>query len=308
MRGLALSEDYFFSIGLPSFEKSFPSLAPGLAAGLVGDGSECYGFDDEISRDHDWGPGFAVWLDEKDVSAFGRDLANWYEGLAKSFAGRPPRRQSAWGGDRVGIFSVSDFYRKFIGAGRAPQGPDQWLALPENALAAATNGKVFLDRAGNFSAVRQKLLAFYPEDVRRKKIASRLMTAGQSGQYNFGRSAKRDDPVAAAYSRTKFFTDAFSLTFLLKRRYAPFYKWTAKAAEGIPPPGPEMARLARALCVQADFAGQEALIEEMSGLILDELRAQGLSASSSDFLCDHGPEVQARIADPALRARNVWVG
>ncbi|MEW5735288.1 MAG: DUF4037 domain-containing protein [Thermodesulfobacteriota bacterium] len=289
-------------------ENQFPTLLACMAAGLVGDGSECYGFDDEISRDHDWGPGFQIWLDDEDFEAWGPRLSAWYSGLPRVFASFGPRRRSSWGDNRVGVFSVSGFYRGFIGLGRAPESPDEWLAIPENALAAATNGRVFLDRGGRFSTVREMLAGFYPEDVRKKKIASRLMTAGQSGQYNFSRCVRRRDDVSAAYARTKFFADAFSLVFLLKKRYAPFYKWMVRAAMTIPEPGPEMARLARLLCRSPDYSEQELLIETMSALAVNELRSQGLTGSSSSFLCDHGPEVQQTIADPVLRERNVWVG
>ena len=41
---------------------------------LVGHGSECYGFDDALSRDHDFGPRVCLWLTADDYAEFGERL------------------------------------------------------------------------------------------------------------------------------------------------------------------------------------------------------------------------------------------
>ena len=43
------------------------------------------------------------------------------------------------------------------------------------------------------------------------------------------------------------------------------------------------------------------VIESISLDIINELRREGLSQSSSDFLLQHAEEVQARIGDPQFR-------
>ena len=48
-------------------------------------------------------------------------------------------------------------------------------------------------------------------------------------------------------------------------------------------------------------------MEEACRLVIEELKAQQLSNSGSDFLLDHGPVVQAKIKDARIRDINVWV-
>ena len=59
MKGIEISKAYFEEYGRPMLEKDFSDILPYLCVGMVGSGSDCYGFDDEISRDHDFEPGFA---------------------------------------------------------------------------------------------------------------------------------------------------------------------------------------------------------------------------------------------------------
>jgi len=308
MNGVDLAERYFSGVALPALREEFGPGLNRLAAGLVGDGSECFGYDDELSRDHDWGPGFCVWLTPEDFEAAGARLQALIEGLPRIFEGFGPRQTSAWGQGRVGVFGISSFYRGFIGMDCLPTSLDEWLMLPESALAACTNGRVFLDGPGEFSRWRNHLLAFYPEDVRRKKIAARTMTAGQAGQYNFPRCNRRGEPFAARYAETKFCADAISMAFLLNRRYAPFYKWMHRAVKGLPVLGAWLHQKVDCLVREIDPAVKEAIIEGVSTGLIEELYRQGLSDCASSFLPDHGPAIQRTIQDPGLRERNVWVG
>jgi hypothetical protein len=301
MKGLHLAEAYYRRLGLPMIRERFSAYQDRLAAGLAGPGSECFGFDDELSRDHDWGPAFCLWLTADDYGLFGDSLQNAYQELPPIFEGFGPRQESPGEGWRVGVSRTADFFRRFTGLDRPPMTLPEWLRIPEQNLAVCTNGKIFSDPLGEFTRWREALLAYYPEDVRLKKIASLCITIAQTGQYNFMRSVKRGETFSASYSAVKFCADAILLVFLLNRRYAPFYKWLHRAVRDLPLLGPVVFERVEALLKTVDPGRQEEIMEAVSVLLADELRRQELSDSPSAFLLDHAPRVQAKIADARLR-------
>lgn len=304
MKGLHLAERYFEHYGQPMLEQAFAAERGRIAAGLVGDGSDCLGFDDASSRDHDWGPGFCLWLDQSDYAAIAPRLQAAYDDLPKVFGGFA-RHAGKWSAGRVGVLETGAFYRSFLGRPEAPGKLFEWLRIPENNLAACTSGKVFCDPFGEFSRIRQQLLDYYPEDVRRAKIAGRCMAVGQSAQYNFQRARWRDEAFVAQYAETKFCSDAMALVYLLNRRYAPYYKWLHRGIAGLQRLGPLMFETVRAIATSACQDEKQAGINAICAAVIGELQAEGLSDSDSRFLVDHGPRVHERIADPDLRRLNI---
>ena len=88
MKGLELSRLCYEQSGRPALEAQFPELFPRMAVGLAGEGSECFGFDDAFSRDHDWGPGFCLWLNRPDYLAFGPRVQELYDALSSEWETR----------------------------------------------------------------------------------------------------------------------------------------------------------------------------------------------------------------------------
>lgn len=303
MKGLDLAEAYYQAHGAAMIQKITGSAAQRVAVGLVGPGSECFGFDDEISRDHDWGPAFCIWLSAEDYETMGKNLQEAYQRLPQTFMGFGPRRASPGEEGRTGVGEIRSFYRAYTGLDHVPLSLREWLAIPEQALALCTNGRVFFDPLGEFSRWRSDLLTYYPEDVRLKKMASRCLTIAQAGQYNFGRSIKRKDHFAARYAEMQFCGDVISLIFLLNRRYTPFYKWMHRAMLELSLLGEKIGSMISDLIARSADEEKQFLIEEICALIITELRAEGLSDGESDFLLDHAPRLQAKIQDTELRER-----
>jgi len=304
MTGLELAKRYYETIGRPALEAQLPQLLPRMAIGLAGEGSECFGFDDRQSRDHDWGAAFCIWLEDEDYARYGSQVQAVYESLPREFGGFPARKDGPNSKGRIGVLSTSEWYRRYTGMAEGPETLQQWRAVPEAFLATATNGAVFFDPLGHFSAIREKLLDFYPEDVRIKKIVARTAAMAQAGQYNYSRCSKRGEHVAAQLALAEFSRSAMSLTYLLNRRYAPFYKWMHRGLRDLPvlpAMHGQLDRLSRTLEVEQAVQ----IIEGICLTVMHELRRQGLSSGTSDFLLDHCPEMMAHIQDPQLRQTHI---
>ena len=240
--GLALCEDFYDAYGRPMIAEKFPEYEGRIAVGLVGEGSDCFGFDDEYSEDHDFGPGFCLWLTESDYQIIGKQLQEAYEALPESFEGRK-RIVMPQGKGRTGVFTINDFYRGLLGGVNPPEHdtsgeegkwPEQtWQAIEEWCLAAAVNGKVFRDDLGVFSKVRFKLLTYYPDKVWKRKIAAELIMMAQTGQYNYERMLKRSEKVTAELVLSDYMKHTMQLVYLLNRSYAPYYKWLHHGMKGL---------------------------------------------------------------------------
>ncbi len=305
MRGMEIAEKYFEEYGLKTVMSACPAAA---AAGLVGEGSQCFGFDDEISRDHDFGPGFCIWLPARDFDRHAAKLQALYETLPREFMGLST--DNIQDKSRVGVMETGKFYFKYIGLSEPPRTNRQWLFLKETGLAVCTNGKVFRDETGEFTAFREALLAYYPEDILRKKIAARAAIMSQAGQYNLLRCLDRGDRVAALLALAKFTEASLSMVYLLNRKYMPFYKWAYRGARDLPKMQPaikKIGELCRSLEVgEASLAALRAKAFELTEFICaetaGELNLQGFSGCGSAFLQEHLGEIMGGIRDPEIRA------
>ncbi|AKV56135.1 tetratricopeptide repeat protein [Bifidobacterium actinocoloniiforme DSM 22766] len=335
MSGLKLARAYWEQCGKPMIEAKYPQYAGRIAAGLVGHGSECYGFDDAISRDHDFGPGFCLWLTAEDYAAIGEQLQADYEALPQEFMGYGPRERSVRArgeAKRVGVFEIGDFFESITGYRQAPDEdkPHEWLLLDEATLAAATNGEIFSDPLGALLSTRQGFQSM-PDDVRFALISRRLGMISQAGQYNLQRSLERGDGAAAWLAVDEFAKAVASLVFLINNPltvgYLPYYKWTfaalrqlsGRVATRLSPVAGELEsilRLSSAACFGGAGFGEggkgaapaaERLtgqVETVCQQILQELRAEGLTNSSEGFLEWQRPYIEAHISsqDPVLHS------
>jgi hypothetical protein len=310
MKGQDLAYQFYRQYGAPLIEAQFGDVAERIAVGLVGHGSECFGFDDDVSADHDYSVGFCMWLTDADYAAFGQALETAYLHLPQDFAGVRLQHTGMDAQTYRGVMRISDFYRPYVGDAQPPTDWRQWLSIDEIYLAEATNGSVFRDDLDAFSHIRRGLL-HYPQDVRLKKLAAHLLLAAQSGQYNYARCVAHGEIGAAVLALNGYVEHIAHAVFLLADRYAPYYKWMLRAMDAFPlgvAVKPHLTTLLTRAHSAATLGEDVALIDEVARMVADALRAQGLSYAPNDYLEPHAYQVRRHIVDAELRALHIMQG
>lgn len=309
MNGLEVSRAFYEQYGAPVLHEQFPQAEGLVAVGLVGSGSECLGFDDMVSQDHDFEPGFCLLLPGEDMvdrrTAFLLERA--YAKLPKEFMGLRRNSVAPVGGARHGVIRTADFFTEKVGAPDGVLTVDQWLKLPQQALLEATCGQIFRDDLGEVTAIRAALSRM-PEDVRKKRLAGHLLLMAQSGQYNYLRCLKHGEPAAAQLAVGEFVKSCMEVVFLLNRVYAPYYKWSFRALRKLPKLSLTAETLEYLLTTGNDEGLAESkydMIESTAADIIDELMAQGLTKAVCGDLEKHAYSVNDGIGDGDVRNLNI---
>ncbi|MBQ7146235.1 MAG: DUF4037 domain-containing protein [Lachnospiraceae bacterium] len=312
MKGLELSKQYFETYGRPMLAADFPELSDKIAAGLMGSGSECFGYDDEISQDHDFEIGFCLFLPGEDVvdrqCAFRLERA--YAKLPGEFMGFRKSALNPVGGSRHGVIRAGDFLMDKIGSPDGYLTAHQWLTSPEQGFFELQKGSLFLDDSGFMQTLLGRT-AGMPEDIRLKKLAGELLMMAQSGQYNYLRCVRRGDSGAAALAAGEFVKAALHTCFLLNGAFMPYYKWQFRALAELPSFS-ELAEPLSYLINSDNEAGtaeeKYTLMEDLAGVFIAELMDQEITKASCGDLEKHAYSVNDHIQDGEIRNLHILAG
>lgn len=311
IKGIDLCRKYYEAFGAPMIREKFPEYEGRIAVGLAGEGSDCFGFDDEYSRDHDWGPGFCMWLTDEDYEKIGDDLKKAYDELPKEYMDYR-RTNTPQGGGRLGVRTIKEFFTKLLGINILPEDifSDEkilqndnkniydcnaaekinWLDSDEERLAAAVNGQVFKDDLGIFTNIRKLLKKYYPMNIRYLKLAESAALYAQTGQYNFKRMLDRGDTIAAAMEAMKGVKEALKLINLINGQYCCHDKWLYKGTDFrgefkvIP-------ALLRKISENAINPANVSIFEEISTIITKRLYKDNYISDEDTFMQNHVKEL-----------------
>lgn len=310
MKGIEISKAYFEEYGRPMLEKDFSDILPYLCVGMVGSGSDCYGFDDEISRDHDFEPGFCIFIPNEDVVDRRKEflLERAYAKLPKEFMELKRSLVSPVGGRRNGVIRISDFYLNKIGSADGKLSVLDWLTISESYLFEATNGEIFFDNYGEFSEIRNRIMNM-PEDIRLKKLAGNMLLMAQSGQYNYGRCLSHGETGAAQLAVIEFVNAAMKTVFLLNKKYMPYYKWSFRAMRDLKLFSTFSDSFEYLLTSENDSTTAQTktdVIEDIASMIIGYLIDNEMTKAICGDLEKHAYSVNDSISDPNIRNMNIF--
>lgn len=248
LKGLTISRDYYEKFGKAVFDKLKDEIekevldnkaAFDFTIAKVGEGSDCFGFDDALSRDHDFGPGFGVFVTREQYEKYGTRLEQAYDSMPETFRGftKPEPLKDML---RNGVIILEDFYSRILNLSdeelqyllehhTLPE--NTWLRVEDWQLKTVTNGEIFEGEQAAFGSIYTNLKNGYPERVWKKKLAQRLGEICQEGQYNYKRLMQRGDVHGAALILHSFEEHVVELLYLFNRVYAPHKKWILHEAE-----------------------------------------------------------------------------
>ncbi len=292
-------------------ESEFSDIEDKLCFGLTGSGSECFGFDDETSTDHDFEPGFCIFIPGEDLIDRQTEfkLERAYSKLPKEFMGyKRSTFMNPVGGPRHGVIRMSDYLMQKLGSENGILSDNAWLRIPSSALAEFTNGEIFADGLGEMTRLREYIKSM-PRDIKLKRIAGNLLLMAQAGQYNFMRCIKHGEPAAAQMAAFEFAKSCIEVCFLLNDSYAPYYKWAFRALNNLPKLSENAAYLEYLLTTPNDDEYSEQkyfIIEDVASGIIDELINQKITQASCGDLEKHAYSVNDLIEDSEIRNQSIF--
>lgn len=307
---LERSQEFYQLYGKKMIEENYAEYADRISVGICGEGSDCFGFDDYISADHDYATGFVMWLTESDYQLFGARLQQDYEKLLSMHA--LDLKQDAFLDQRRGVKTINGFFGNLLDRAIDFENGEKFSLneMEEYRLAAAVNGKIFTDRMGKVTEIRNRIFAYYERPYWLKMLAKEIHDFSAYGQSNYSRAMAREDYVTANLCVAKTMEAAMNLIYLLNQRFAPYDKWKMKALSGVSNLQEAVSLLQEAAFLenqkeawkgkvyQPQLANQEdqyiVLFEKLAALFLAEMKKQNLVAGESIFLESY---VSALMAD-----------
>jgi Domain of unknown function (DUF4037) len=275
--GGELARQFYDGVVGPLLTGAMPGLR--YAAGRLGSGSDVLGFDDEISRDHDWGCRLTLLVDEADRAAIPQVSMVLERELPKSYRGYPVRFPVTWDSSfthKVEIATVAGFATSRLGVDPTRElSVSDWLILTGQSVLEVTAGPVFVDRTDELAQVHARL-NWHPADIERYVLAAGWKRISREMPM-VGRTAEYGDEISSRVLSTRLADNLMLLAFTLSREWPPYPKWRGTAFRRLPVAA-DLAGLLTAAETAQHWRDREGAIAGACEILLDAQLARGLPA------------------------------
>jgi hypothetical protein len=280
MTGGELARRFHADVVAPMLAAAMPRLR--YAAGRLGSGSDVLGFDDAMSRDHDWGCRLTLLVDDADRDAVPQISHLLENDLPDTYLGYPVRFPVTWDASirhNIEVATVAAF-----AAGRLGVDPTgdlsvlDWLVLTGQSVLEVIAGPVFTDRTDGLAPVRT-LLRWYPPEIERYVLAAAWRRLSEEMPM-VGRTAERGDESGSMLLSGRLAGDVIGLAFALSRQWQPYPKWRGTAFRALDLAAGLAGPLTTATTAP-DWRARESGLAEACEVLLSAQRARGLPAPSA---------------------------
>ncbi|MCA9231651.1 MAG: DUF4037 domain-containing protein [Planctomycetales bacterium] len=268
--GLAISQEFVSGTLMPLLQQELADDFDRLAIAIVGTGSDVLGLDDEISRDHHWGPRANVMYLRADAPRVADQVRAVLSKVPPKFGQYDVQIDI---GNLTGVCccQIEDFFGRFLGTEQLPASDLDWVRLCEVDLFHVTAGTIVYDGPGELTR-RCDYLAYYPDAVWRKRLADWCMyVTGREAPYNLHRVAKRNDDLTCTIYFGLCIKRLMELCFTLNRRYAPYTKWLNRLFRNLPNYADQLAPMIDAAVAEPAWNKKVQLLIDANYVIADAL-------------------------------------
>lgn len=299
MRGLELSEKFYYEAAKPILQTHFPDLR--YAAALLGWSSEVLGYDDEESTDHNWGPRFQLFLQSSDFDllktkisrVLSENLPFEFYGFSTNFGVSPRGDHSAIEqissgavNHKIDIETVAMWFKSTFGNDLDKDfGVKDWLVLSEQKLLAFTSGRVFEDNFGKLTAARQKF-NYYPREIWLYLLACQWKKIAEEEAF-VGRAGFVGDELGSVIVAARIVKNLMQLCFLMERKYAPYSKWFGTAFSKLDC-GKELTPIFRQVLTTENWREREANLSKAYEIVARMHNDLKVTAALPDKVTKHG--------------------
>lgn len=219
--GLDLARAFYKEIVSPVIAANEANLQ--YTAGILGAGSEVLRCDDELSRDHDWGPRCQIYLQPSDFKRKKSELeVLLHDTVPAAFRGWPTRDIPGGRYAPIRILDMEEYFLSLTGVPVGQWSPVEWLTIHEHHLLGVISGELFRDDLG-MQDLRDKL-AFYPDDLRLYLIAAEWRKIEQEQAFP-ARAGMLGAEAGSAIVGARLAESAMRIWFYVHRQYPPYSKW-----------------------------------------------------------------------------------